>query len=138
MTNPEALENLAKLMREAKSERAQAAAAGAILDRGCGKPTQPIEGQQNVIWHVRDQPMSEDECRFVSHVEDQWREVRTELLRQPVGIHLLAYTTEHSEAARDQDFGTTPANASRRAGDDDRFHKKAPCETSMMTLGFSA
>jgi hypothetical protein len=60
---PEALEKLAKLMREAKSERAQAAAAGAILDRGCGKPTQPIEGLHDVTWHVRDQPMSEDEWR---------------------------------------------------------------------------
>jgi hypothetical protein len=60
---PEAIEKLVKLMREAKSERAQAAAAGAILDRGCGRPTQPIEGVHDVTWHARDQPMSEDEWR---------------------------------------------------------------------------
>jgi hypothetical protein len=60
---PEALEKLAELMREAKSERAQAAAAGAILDRGCGKPTQPADGRIDVRWIVRDKPMSEDEWR---------------------------------------------------------------------------
>jgi hypothetical protein len=60
---PEALEKLAKLMREAKSERAQADAAAKILDRGCGKPTQPVDGRHDVTWHVRDQPMSDDEWR---------------------------------------------------------------------------
>ena len=34
-----AIEKLVKLMEGAESERAQAAAAVAILDRGCGKPT---------------------------------------------------------------------------------------------------
>jgi hypothetical protein len=60
---PEALEKLAKLMREAESDRAQASAAIAILDRGCGKPSQPVDGQHNVIYHVRDEPMSLDEWR---------------------------------------------------------------------------
>jgi hypothetical protein len=60
---PEAIEKLVKLMAEAKSERAQAAAAGAILDRGCGKPTQPADGRIDVRWIVRDKPMSEDEWR---------------------------------------------------------------------------
>jgi hypothetical protein len=60
---PEALEKLAKLMREAESERAQASAASAILDRGCGKPTQPVDGRLDVTWHVSDQPMDPDEWR---------------------------------------------------------------------------
>jgi Family of unknown function (DUF5681) len=38
-----AIEKLVKLMEGAESERAHATAAVAILDRGCGKPTQPIE-----------------------------------------------------------------------------------------------
>jgi hypothetical protein len=54
---------LAKLMREAESERAQASAASAILDRGCGKPTQPVDGRLDVTWHVSDQPMDPDEWR---------------------------------------------------------------------------
>jgi hypothetical protein len=60
---PKALEKLAKVMREAESDRAQASAAIAILDRGCGKPTQSVDGRHDVSWHVRDQPMSDGEWR---------------------------------------------------------------------------
>jgi hypothetical protein len=45
------------------NKMAQASAAGMILDRGCGKPTQPMEGRLDVSWHVSDQPMSPDEWR---------------------------------------------------------------------------
>jgi hypothetical protein len=48
----EAIEKLVKLMREAESERAQAQAAMAILDRGCGKPTQPADGRLDVTYHA--------------------------------------------------------------------------------------
>jgi hypothetical protein len=60
---PEAIEKLTELMRSAKSERAQADAASKILDRGCGKPTQPADGRLDVTYHVRDQPMPLDEWR---------------------------------------------------------------------------
>jgi hypothetical protein len=40
-------------------------AAVAILDRGCGRPTQPIEGRVDVQWVVRDKPMSEEEWRRI-------------------------------------------------------------------------
>jgi len=60
---PEAIEKLTELMRSAQSERAQADAASKILDRGCGKPSQPVDGQHNVIYHVRDEPMPLDEWR---------------------------------------------------------------------------
>jgi hypothetical protein len=52
-----------ELMNKAQSESPQASAAVAILDRGCGKPTQPIEGRHDVIYHVRDEPMPLDEWR---------------------------------------------------------------------------
>ena len=58
-----AIEKFVKLMESAESERAQAAAAVAILDRGCGKPTQPTEGRHDVTYHVRDEPMPLDEWR---------------------------------------------------------------------------
>jgi hypothetical protein len=46
---------------ESGSNRIKAAIA--ILDRGCGRPTQPIEGRVDVQWVVRDKPMSEEEWR---------------------------------------------------------------------------
>jgi hypothetical protein len=46
-----------------ESERAQADAASKILDPGCGKPTQPVDGRLDVTYHVRDQPMPLDEWR---------------------------------------------------------------------------
>jgi Family of unknown function (DUF5681) len=58
----EAIEKL-RVMREAQSENAQANAAVAILDRGCGKPTQPTEGRHDVTYIVRDEPMPLDEWR---------------------------------------------------------------------------
>src|SRR5215510_12936646 len=42
--SPEAIEALVKVMTEGKSEAARVAAATALLDRGWGKPTQPIAG----------------------------------------------------------------------------------------------
>jgi hypothetical protein len=60
---PEAIDKLVELMRKAQSESAQATAAVAILDRGCGKPTQPTEGRHDVTYHVRDEPMPLDEWR---------------------------------------------------------------------------
>jgi hypothetical protein len=60
---PEAIEKLTELMRSAQSERAQVDAASKILDRGCGKPTQPADGRLDVTYHVRDQPMPLDEWR---------------------------------------------------------------------------
>jgi hypothetical protein len=60
---PEAIEKLTELMRSAKSERAQADAASKILDRGCGKPTQPADGRLDVTYLVRDEPMPMDEWR---------------------------------------------------------------------------
>jgi hypothetical protein len=50
-------------MEKAQSEHAQASAAVAILDRGCGKPTQPTEGRHDVTYLVRDEPMPMDEWR---------------------------------------------------------------------------
>src|SRR5215211_3967901 len=41
---PEAIATLAKIMTEGTSEAARIAAATAMLDRGWGKPTQPIAG----------------------------------------------------------------------------------------------
>jgi hypothetical protein len=64
---PEAIEKLTELMRSAQSERARADAASKILDRGCGKPTQPADGRLDVTYHVRDQPMSLDEWRRTWH-----------------------------------------------------------------------
>jgi hypothetical protein len=60
---PEAIEKLTELVRSAESERAQADAAGKILDRGCGKPTRAVDGRLDVTYHVRDQPMLLDEWR---------------------------------------------------------------------------
>jgi hypothetical protein len=60
---PEAIEKLTELMRSAQSERAQADAASKILDRGCGKPTQPADGRLDVTYLVRDEPMPMDEWR---------------------------------------------------------------------------
>jgi Family of unknown function (DUF5681) len=60
---PEAIDKLVELMRKAASESAQATAAVAILDRGCGKPTQPAEGRLDVTYLVRDEPMPMDEWR---------------------------------------------------------------------------
>jgi hypothetical protein len=60
---PDARRKVAKLMEAAQSENAQANAAVAILDRGCGKPTQPTEGRLDVTYHVRDEPMPMDEWR---------------------------------------------------------------------------
>ena len=41
---PEAIAALVQIMTEGKSEAARVAAATALLDRGWGKPTQPIAG----------------------------------------------------------------------------------------------
>lgn len=41
---PEVVEGLVRLFREADSDTARIAAAKEILDRGYGKPTQPIDG----------------------------------------------------------------------------------------------
>ena len=41
---PEALEVLAKIMREGDSENARIAAANSIIDRGYGKPVQAVTG----------------------------------------------------------------------------------------------
>lgn len=41
---PQAIETLANIMLRGSSERARIAAADALLDRGFGKPTQPIAG----------------------------------------------------------------------------------------------
>jgi hypothetical protein len=39
---PAAIAELARLMLQAKDERTRVAACNAILDRACGKPTQPL------------------------------------------------------------------------------------------------
>ena len=59
---------------------------------------------------------------FVRHVENQWRELLAERLRQAIGVHLLAYTAENVESVRDQNLDAAPANAGGDAGDDDRSH----------------
>src|SRR5215467_2692408 len=41
---PEAIAALVQIMTEGKSEAARVAAATALLDRGWGKPTQPVAG----------------------------------------------------------------------------------------------
>jgi hypothetical protein len=41
----EAVETLATIMRDGKSERAQVAAANAILDRAWGRPPQALTGE---------------------------------------------------------------------------------------------
>jgi hypothetical protein len=43
-----AIEKLAHLVQHAKSEQACIAAASALLDRGWGKPTQPIAGDDDM------------------------------------------------------------------------------------------
>jgi hypothetical protein len=60
---PEAIDRLVELMRKAQSESARGTASIAILDRGCGKPTQPTEGRLDVTYLVRDEPMPMDEWR---------------------------------------------------------------------------
>ena len=43
-----AIEKLAHLVQHAKSEQASIAAASALLDRGWGRPTQPIAGDDEL------------------------------------------------------------------------------------------
>jgi hypothetical protein len=57
------IQKLVYLRDNGENERTQAMAAIALLDRGCGKPTQPADGRIDVQWIVRDKPMSEDEWR---------------------------------------------------------------------------
>jgi hypothetical protein len=58
----EAIETLVKLMRDKRgSNTGRAGAAGSILDRGYGKPTQVVEGAMNVEYHISDEPMTPDE-----------------------------------------------------------------------------
>jgi len=57
----EAIKTLAEVMKDAKAPHAaKVAASTAILDRGYGKPSQPIEGQINLF-----DRMSEDEHRAI-------------------------------------------------------------------------
>jgi len=44
---PQAIATLAEIMRNGKQERARIAAAEALLDRGYGKPTQRIAGDED-------------------------------------------------------------------------------------------
>ena len=44
---PEALEALVKVMREGESEAARVSAANSILDRGYGKPSQVLAGDED-------------------------------------------------------------------------------------------
>ena len=58
----EAIETLVKIMRDKRaSASGRAGAAGAMLDRGFGKPTQPIEGALNVTYDISDKPLSPEE-----------------------------------------------------------------------------
>ena len=50
---PEAIKALAKLMRTASSEKARASAASDLLDRGYGRPSQAITGEDGgPVQHV--------------------------------------------------------------------------------------
>src|SRR4051812_1987137 len=44
---PEAIEMLADLMRSARNEQARVAAIRELLDRGHGRPTQPLAGEED-------------------------------------------------------------------------------------------
>ena len=58
----EAIETLARIMRDPKAPAAaQIAAASALLDRGYGKPSQAIDTNTNVHYFVSDKPMTEEE-----------------------------------------------------------------------------
>jgi hypothetical protein len=58
----EALETLVKIMRDKRaSTTGRAGAAVAILDRGYGKPTQPVEGLLNAHYAISDKPLSPEE-----------------------------------------------------------------------------
>jgi hypothetical protein len=63
---------------------------------------------------------------FIGDVELQGREIGAELVRQTIGVGLLAHAAEHAEAAIEQQFGGGPADAGGRAGDDDRSHGSIP------------
>ena len=59
----EAIETLARIMRDPKTPpAARISAACALLDRGYGKPSQAIEATNpNVTYVVSDKPMTEEE-----------------------------------------------------------------------------
>jgi hypothetical protein len=58
----EALETLVKIMRDKRaSTTGRAGAAVAVLDRGYGKPTQPVEGVLNAHYAISDKPLSPEE-----------------------------------------------------------------------------
>lgn len=57
----EAVDTLAEIMRGGDSDKARAAAANALLDRGYGKPVQAVTGEDGGPVQVVIQRFSEDE-----------------------------------------------------------------------------
>ena len=58
----EAIETLARIMRDPKAPAAaRISAACALLDRGYGKPSQAINANTTVHYFVPDKPMSDEE-----------------------------------------------------------------------------
>ena len=57
-----AINALVKIATKGKSESARITAAIALLDRGFGKPTQPVESDTNLVSYViSDHPMTNEE-----------------------------------------------------------------------------
>src|SRR5207245_2272357 len=95
-------------------------------DRNAGIVDQA--GERFAVESAADLARGGQHRRLVGDIEDQRREVRAELALKAVGVGLLAHAAEHAEAAIKQQFGTGPADAGRRAGDDNRSHDLSPCE----------
>lgn len=68
---PEAIEKLLSLMRTAKEEKVQKAAADSVLDRGLGRPTQPVrEDADNPFADLTDQELVKIARGFIKEIED--------------------------------------------------------------------
>ena len=90
-------------------------------DRDAGvvdEPEQRLAAERRL-----DLPCPLGDRRLVGHVEDQRREVRAELVCEPLGVALLAHAAEDAEPALDQDLHASPPDSGGHARNDDRFHQ---------------
>ncbi len=78
--------------------------------------------------------------RLVGDVEQQRREIGAELSLEAVGVGLIADAAEDTKTAIEQQLCGSPADAGRRAGDDDRFHgwTFTSCEPVMLATSRSS
>lgn len=68
---PDAIKELARLAKKAKSEAARVAACREILDRACGKPAQPITGKDDgpiTVATIDTSKLNEEQLRVIGGI----------------------------------------------------------------------